>query len=106
MQRVIPAEQINDSPDARYHRTMRDAFPFAPHDLVCEQDKKSGGIVSWLAFIAVALALVSFGVHTVTQRSAELPRQTTKERAAQSMCGKGKHAEWVDDKTVQCLREL
>lgn len=109
MKRVTPTEPINDSPDARYHRHSGSAFLcnaseaeafFRPEPAV-----RGAGVLLVLALIAMAVLALELGKRFDTSPSSAplLPR---KEAAARDMCGKGKHAQWLDATTVECVREF
>ncbi|WP_047471944.1 hypothetical protein [Delftia sp. ZNC0008] len=79
MQRVIPAEPFNPDPDARYRRTLAEAFPCDARQAVAFFDvSRPRRYGRWLALVLsllVVLALAGCG-----QAEAQQPQPTTQDQ--------------------------
>ncbi len=98
MQRVIPTEPYNSDPDAQYLRGASRPGPvFAPASvgIVPLGWLLLGGVIAFLVLLAMAWPA-----------PAGLPKEPAlKKAAASAWACPGMHAEWIDEKTVQCMKE-
>lgn len=101
MQRVIPTEPFNADPDARYLREASRPGPVVEPD---PAPTPGGWLLLCLAgLVALALALSACADAGAAQ---EAPSVADLKRAAASAWNcPGMHAEWIDEQTIQCLKE-
>ena len=90
MQRVTPAEPFNPDPDARYRRTLAEAFPCDARQAVAFFDvSRPPRYGRWLALV-LALLLIIFVISGCSQAEAQQPQPTAQEqriaRAAARAC--------------------
>lgn len=94
-------------PDAKYRRTLAEAFPCDARQAVAVQrfptpNRPGAWLISALV-VLVALALAGCSGAEAQERgpsAADLKRT-----AASAWNCPGMHAEWLDESTVQCLKE-
>lgn len=98
MQRVIHAKPCNHTPSVATPREPRRSAPaFAPAsvDIVPLGWLLLAGVIAFLVLLAMAWPA-----------PAALPKEPAlKKAAASAWACPGMHAEWVDEKTVQCMKE-
>lgn len=102
----FPAD-VNPEPEAKYHRSMAQAFPGAPHLATAERGFPRPNRPSlWLiaaVLVLISLALSGCGSAEATEQSAN-PSELRRAAAAAWLCP-GMHAEWLDETTARCLKE-
>ncbi|MFC4923038.1 hypothetical protein [Delftia deserti] len=89
MQRVTPSEPFNPDPDARYRRTLAEAFPCDARQAVAFFDvSRPPRYGRWLAVVLAVLAIVAMA--GCSQAEAQQPQPTAQEqrlaRAATQAC--------------------
>jgi hypothetical protein len=89
MQRVTPSEPFNPDPDARYRRTLAEAFPCDARQAVAFFDvSRPPRYGRWLAVVLAVLAIVAMA--GCSQAEAQQPQPTAQEqrlaRAATKAC--------------------
>lgn len=107
MQRVTPAEPFNPDPDARYRRTLSEAFPCdAPQAVAFFDVSRPPRYGRWLALVLAVLALVA--IAGCSKAEAQEPQPTLEEqriaRAAARAC-QGLTPVWQDGGSHICLKE-
>lgn len=107
MQRVTPAEPFNPDPDARYRRTLAEAFPCDARQAVAFFDvSRPPRYGRWLALVLAVLLLAAMA--GCSQAGAQEPQPTPEEqriaRGAARACD-GKTPVLVDG-TYSCLKEI
>jgi hypothetical protein len=111
MQRVTPAEPFNPDPDARYRRTLAEAFPCDARQAVAFFDvSRPTRYGRWLALVlALVLALlVALALTSCSQAGAQEPTPTPEEqrieraaaRACEGLTPVFDNGSWV------CLKEI
>ncbi len=103
----FPAD-VNPEPDAKFARGMADAFPTDLHlSPALRRFPMPNRPTTWLIaamLVLICLALSGCGGAEAHERSASAAE--LKRAAAGAWNCPGMHAEWLDDKTVQCLKEV
>lgn len=107
MQRVTPSEPFNPDPDARYRRTLAEAFPCDARQAVAFFDvSRPPRYGRWLALVLAVLLLAA--LNGCSQAEAQHPQPTAQEqrmaRAAARAC-EGLTPVWQDDGSHTCLKE-
>lgn len=107
MQRVTPAEPFNPDPDARYRRTLAEAFPCDARQAVAFFDvSRPPRYGRWLALVLAVLGLLA--MVGCSQAEAQQSQPTAQEqriaRAAARAC-EGLTPVWQDDGSHTCLKE-
>lgn len=107
MQRVTPAEPFNPDPDARYRRTLAEAFPCDARQAVAFFDvSRPPRYGRWLALVLAVLLLAA--LNGCSQAEAQHPQPTPEEqriaRAAARAC-EGLTPVW-NDGHLECLKGL
>ncbi|KAA9173023.1 hypothetical protein F3K36_16390 [Delftia sp. BR1] len=106
MQRVTPAEPFNPDPDARYRRTLAEAFPCDARQAVAFFDvSRPPRYGRWLALVLAVLGLLA--MVGCSQAEAQQPQPTAQEqrtaRAAARAC-EGLTPVF-ENGSVSCLKE-
>ncbi|WP_333906116.1 hypothetical protein [Delftia acidovorans] len=79
MQRVTPSEPFNPDPDARYRRTLAEAFPCDARQAVAFFDvSRPPRYGRWLALVLAVLALVA--IAGCSKAEAQEPQPTLEEQ--------------------------
>lgn len=106
--RVPFPEDVCSSPDARYYRTLAEAFPCGPREAITVQRFEPPRAWIWIV-LAVLVLGIGAGLSGCSAQAADAPVTTTaadlKRAAAGAWLCPGMHAEWIDSQTVQCLKE-
>lgn len=106
MQRVTPAEPFNPDPDARYRRTLAEAFPFDARQAVAFFDvSRPPRYGRWLALVLGLVFLAAMA--GCSQAEAQQPQPTAQEqriargaaRACEGLTPVFDNGSWV------CLKE-
>lgn len=103
----FPAD-VNPDPDAKYCRTLGEAFPHdASRAAAVQTFRRKSGAGLWLAaavLVAATLALSGCSGAEAQERSASASE--LRRAAAGLWSCPGMTAVWLDDSTVQCLNHL
>lgn len=106
MQRVTPSEPFNPDPDARYRRTLAEAFPCDARQAVAFFDvSRPPRYGRWLALVLVVLLLAA--LNGCSKAGAQEPQPTAQEqslaraaaRACEGLTPVFENGSWV------CLKE-
>lgn len=106
MQRVTPTEPFNPDPDARYRRTLAEAFPCDARQAVAFFDvSRPPRYGRWLALVLAVLGLLA--MVGCSKAEAQQPQPTAQEqrlaraaaRACEGLTPVFEHGSWV------CLKE-
>ena len=108
MQRIPFPTDVCSEPGARYRRTLLEAFPCDARQAVAfhPPSKRSPRWPWLLAAMLAGTALAMLAGCSAQAADATAPTAAELKRAAAGvwLCP-GMHAEWLDSKTVQCLKE-
>ena len=105
--RVPPPTEPHNDTTARFKRSMADAFPVGTRDLEIQArfptpNRPGAWLISALV-VLVALALAGCSGAEAQERG---PSAADLKRAAAGAWNcPGMHAEWIDETTVECLKE-
>lgn len=104
----FPAD-VNPEPEAKFSRRMAEAFPFDPH-LTPETrafpvPNRPGAWLIAALLVTMCLALSGCSGAEAQERTTSASPTELKRAAASAWNCPGMHAEWLDDTTVQCLKE-
>lgn len=105
MIRVTPTERFNPDPDARYYRTLAEAFPCDAQQAVAFFDVSRNPRYGRWAVVVVLVILVAGSLAGCAKEVQKPYQPTSKEqRAAKRACDDGQ-AEWISKTEVMCLKE-
>lgn len=106
MKRIPFPVDVCPDPDARYRRTLAEAFPCSAFEAVAvHKMKRQPRYGRWLALALAALVLAALA--GCSAQAADTPATTAadlKRAAAGAWLCPGMEPIWLDDRTVQCLR--
>lgn len=105
MQRVTPAEPFNPDPDARYRRTLAEAFPCDARQAVAFFDVSRKPRYGRWAVAVVLVILVAGSLAGCAKEKHQSYQPTGKEQRAAKRACDGGQAEWISKTEVQCLKE-
>ena len=104
----FPAD-VNPDPDAKFARGMAEAFPFDPKLTITARrfpaPNRPGLWLCAALLVLNTLAMSGCGSAEAQPASASISAADIKRAAAGAWHCPGMHAEWIDETTVQCLKE-
>ena len=108
--RVPFPEDVCSSPDARYYRTLAEAFPCGPREAIAVQRFEPPRAWIWIVLAVLVLVLgIVAGLAGCSAQAADAPTTTAaadiKQIARDAFACPWMTAVWLDEVTVQCLKE-
>lgn len=109
--RVPFPEDVCSSPDARYYRTLAEAFPCGPREAIAVQRFEPPRAWIWIVLAVLVLGIgaglsgCSTSDSTQFQPNPSNSMDDLKRAAAGAWLCPGMHAEWLNEKEVMCIKE-
>lgn len=106
MQRIAFPPDVCPDPGARFHRSVQSAFPCGAAEAVTiYRPARRIRYGRWLSLALLAVVLVALSFYDRGVIGSVPTAKELKTAAAGAWACPGMHAEWIDEHTVQCLKE-